>query len=327
MDSSQFIFLLSNGDNLMRLLWMQAGACGGGTQSLLCADNPPLEQLIEEGLELLWQPSLSAAPTHHLERLIAAITSGQIPLDILCVEGSLITGPKNTRLWDPLQDRGKKDTVLELAEVATYVLAVGTCAAYGGIHAAPPNPTDCLGMQFDQASPGGLLPTAWRSKSGFPVINLTGCPTHPNTVTKFLAFLLRGLPVTLDKLQRPTAFFSTTVHQGCSRNEYHEYDVEDTALGDRGCLFFNLGCQGPLTLVTCNQELWNGRSSKTRAGVPCFGCTSPQFPQDSNLFATEKIGHIPLRLPIGVQRANYMAYKDLAHEATPERLIRREMEP
>ena len=311
----------------MRLLWMQAGACGGDTQSLLCADNPPLEQLIEEGLELLWQPSLSAAPTRYPERLMAAITSGQIPLDILCVEGSLITGPRNTGLWDPLQDRGKKDTVLELAEVATYVLAVGTCAAHGGIHAAPPNPTDCLGMQFDQASPGGLLPAAWRSKSGFPVINLTGCPTHPNTITKFLAFLLRGLPVTLDELQRPTAFFSATVHQGCSRNEYHEYDVEDTALGDRGCLFFNLGCQGPLTLATCNQELWNGRSSKTRAGVPCFGCTSPQFPRDSNLFATEKIGHIPLRLPIGVQRANYMAYKDLAHEATPERLIRREMEP
>lgn len=42
----------------MRLLWMQAGACGGDTLSLLCADNPPLEQLIDEGLELLWQPSL-----------------------------------------------------------------------------------------------------------------------------------------------------------------------------------------------------------------------------------------------------------------------------
>jgi hydrogenase small subunit len=80
-------------------------------------------------------------------------------------------------------------------------------------------------------------------------------------------------------------------------------------------------------LATCNQELWNGRSSKTRAGVPCFGCTSPQFPRNGNLFLTEKIGHIPLRLPLGVQRANYMAYKDLAHEATPDRLIHREMEP
>ena len=311
----------------MRLLWIQAGACGGDTMSLLCADSPSLEQLIEEGLELLWHPSLSVEPLSYLESLIAAITTGQAPLDILCVEGSLITGPRYTGLWDPLRDRGKKDVITELAAAATYVLAVGTCAAYGGIHAAPPNPTDCLGLQFAKASSGGLLPAAWRSRSGLPVINLAGCPTHPNTITKFLAFLLRGLPVTLDALQRPRAFFSTTVHQGCSRNEYHEYDVEDTALGDRACLFFNLGCQGPLTLATCNQELWNGRSSKTRAGVPCFGCTSPQFPQGGDLFATEKIGHIPLRLPIGVQRANYMAYKDLAREATPERLIRREMEP
>lgn len=311
----------------MRLLWMQAGACGGDTLSLLCADNPPLEQLIEEGLELLWQPSLSVGSTRRLERMITAITSGQTTLDILCVEGSLITGPRNTGLWDPLRGRGKKDVIAELAETATYVLAVGTCAAYGGVHAAVPNPADCLGMQFDKDSPGGLLPSTWRSRSGFPVINLAGCPTHPNAITKFLAFLLRGLPVTLDEWQRPSAFFTTTVHQGCTRNEYHEYDIEDVTLGGQGCMFFNVGCQGPLTLATCNQELWNGRSSKTRAGVPCFGCTSPQFPREGALFLTEKIGHIPLRLPLGVQRSHYMAYKDLAREAAPERLIRREMEP
>lgn len=311
----------------MRLLWMQAGACGGDTLSLLCADNPPLEQLIAEGLELLWQPSLSVESTRRLKQIIAAIVSGETTLDILCVEGSLITGPRNLGLWDALDGRGKKDIIMELAESARYVLAIGTCAAYGGVHAAPPNPADCLGMQFDKDSPGGLLPATWRSRSGFPAINLAGCPTHPNTITKFLAFLLRGLPVTLDAWQRPTAFFATTVHQGCTRNEYHEYDVEENVLGGRGCLFFNIGCQGPLTLATCNQELWNGRGSKTRAGVPCFGCTSPQFPRDSHLFATEKLGHIPLRLPLGVQRAHYLAYKDLAHEATPERLARREMEP
>jgi hydrogenase small subunit len=172
-----------------------------------------------------------------------------------------------------------------------------------------------------------LLPAHWRSRSGLPVINLAGCPTHPNTISKALAFLLRGLPIELDAWQRPTDFFATTVHQGCTRNEYHEYDIEDADLGGRGCLFFNLGCQGPLTLAPCNQELWNSRSSKTRAGVPCFGCTSPGFPRDGDLFRTDKIGHIPLRLPLGVQRAHYMAYKDLAQEAAPERLVLREMEP
>ena len=67
----------------MRLLWMQAGACGGDTLSLLCADNPTLEQLIEEGLELLWHPSLSVAPPRYLEWLIDAITTGRTPLSII----------------------------------------------------------------------------------------------------------------------------------------------------------------------------------------------------------------------------------------------------
>lgn len=311
----------------MRLLWIQAGACGGDTLSLLCADNPPLEHLIDEGLELLWHPSLSTGSPHRLRQIIAGIAAAQISLDILCIEGSLITAPRHTGLWDLLGDRNKKEVIAELAEAAAYVLAIGTCAAYGGVHAAPPNPADCTGMQFDKITPGGLLPARWRSRSSLPVINLTGCPTHPNTISKVLAFLLRGLPIELDRWQRPAAFFATTVHQGCTRNEYHEYDIEDVELGGQGCLFFNLGCQGPLTLAPCNQELWNSRNSKTRAGVPCFGCTSPDFPRNDDLFRTEKIGHIPLRLPLGVQRAHYIAYKDLAQEAAPERLIHRKMEP
>ena len=203
---------------------------------------------------------------------------------------------------------------------------MGTCAAYGGVHAASPNPADCVGLQFNQVTSGGLLPISWRSRSSLPVINLAGCPTHPNVITKVLMLLLRGLPLELDEWQRPAAFFTTTVHQGCTRNEYHEYNIEDDDLGGKGCLFFNLGCQGPLTLAPCNQELWNNRNSKTRAGVPCFGCTSPGFPRAGDLFHTEKIGHIPLQLPLGVQRAHYIAYKDLAHEAAPERLIHRKME-
>lgn len=311
----------------MRLLWMQAGACGGDTMSLLCGDHPSLEELVDEGLDLLWHPSLSTASSSQLRRIIADIVVGQTPLDILCIEGSVITAPRQTGRWDPLGDRGKQDVILELASAARYVLAVGTCAAYGGIHAAPPNPSDCVGLQFNRSTPGGVLPADWRSRSGLPVINLAGCPVHPDTLTKTLALLLREWPLDLDAWQRPTAFFTTTVHQGCTRNEYHEYDVEEVELGGRGCLFFNLGCQGPLTLAPCNQELWQGRSSKTRAGVPCFGCTSPGFPRDGDLFHTDKIGHIPLRLPLGVQRAHYLAYKDLAREAAPGRLIRREMEP
>ena len=62
--------------------------------------------------------------------------------------------------------------------------------------------------------------------------------------------------------------------------------VPGSELGGDACLFFNLGCKGPVTRAVCNTELWNRRSSKTRVGVPCFGCTGPGFPADGNLFVT-----------------------------------------
>lgn len=313
---------------MANLLWLQTGSCSGDTMSLLTADGPSIESLIRSGaIELLWHPSLTNAPSGHLARLIAAIEAGEQALDILCIEGSLITGPVGTGMFDAYKGRPKIEIVASLAAQAQHVVAMGTCATFGGIPAAPPNPTDCTGLQFDRALPGGLLPADWRSRSGQPVINLAGCPVHPLTITRCLAMLAAGLPLELDFLNRPTAFFSSTVHQGCTRNEYHEYDMEDHQLGERGCLYFNLGCQGPMTLANCNSALWNGRSSKTRAGVPCFGCTSPDFPRDVDLFKTEKIGAVPVNLPLGVARAHYMAYKNLALKAAPDRLKDREMEP
>jgi len=309
------------------LLWLQTGSCGGDTMSILCADSPSLEELVDEyGIELIWQPSLSIDPMQTLDTLLDAIMEGRQVLDILCIEGSIITGPNGSGMYDPYGERSKMSLVLQLAEKAEYLVAMGTCAAYGGVHSAPPNPTDCLGLQFDKETPGGLLPAEWRSRKGLPVINISGCPAHPNAMTKTLAMLAAGFALELDHINRPKAFFNTMVHQGCTRNESHEYDVEDSEFGDKGCMFFNLGCQGPVTAAICNSELWNGRNSKTRAGVPCFGCTSPKFPLDHDLFSTEKIGPIPVNLPLGVERANYMAYKSLAHDAAPERVLNKTMD-
>ncbi len=309
------------------MLWLQTGACSGDTMSLLNAHGPSLESLVANGdIQVLWHPSISTEPTSHLAKLIEQIEKGERELDILCVEGSLITGPYGTGMFDSFRGRAKIDIVRALAGQAQTVLAVGSCAAFGGIPAAPPNPTDCTGMQFTRDTAGGMFDTAWRSKSGMPVINLGGCPTHPLTITRTLAMLAQGLPVELDAHNRPTAFFNQMVHQGCTRNEYHEYDVEDTELGGRACMFFNLGCQGPTTMANCNSELWNQRSSKTRAGVPCFGCTSPNFPKNGDLFRTEKMGEVPVTLPLGVSRGHYMAYKNLAQAAAPMRVRDKKMD-
>lgn len=235
-------------------------------------------------------------------------------------------GPEGTGMFDTFLDQPKKDIIEALAGKARFSLAMGTCSSYGGIPGSGSNPTDAIGLQFDKESAGGLLPKEFRSPSGLPVINIPGCPAHPNTMVQSLLTLALEGGMELDRYQRPKSFFSTVVHQGCTRNEYHEYDVEETAFGGLGCLFFNLGCQGPRSLATCNSILWNGQKSKPRAGVPCFGCTSPAFPMKKNLFKTDKIGTIPVKLPLGVNRANYMAYKGLAHAATPKRLVERKTE-
>ncbi|WP_415912119.1 NADH:ubiquinone oxidoreductase [Neptuniibacter sp. QD37_11] len=310
------------------LLWMQAGACSGDTMSLLCADKPSWPEFVQQyQLDVLWQPSLSTRPMRELIADIDLILADKKPLNILCIEGSLALGPNGSGMFDTFNDRPKAFVIKELAEKADYVVAVGTCAAYGGVPAAPPNPTECTGMQSSQGSSGGLLPDSFRSKSGLPVINISGCPTHPNTIIQTLIAIIKGYALPLNNFNQPEAFYSTMVHQGCTRNEYHEYDIEEEQFGEAGCLFYNLGCQGPYTTATCNTELWNNRSSKTREGVPCLGCVSPDFPRDAPLFKTEKVGDIPVALPLGVSRPRYMAYKGLANDAAPIRIIERKMKP
>lgn len=310
------------------LLWLQTAACGGDSLALLSATSPSVEQLLSgRGVELLWHPSFSRQPPRYRDELIARIVKGEQRLGILCIEGSIVTAPHGTGLHDACNGRAKMEIVRELAGHADAVVAMGTCAAFGGMPAAQPNPGSCIGLQFDHGKPGGLVGADWRSRRGLPVINVPGCPAHPHAIAQTLAWLSAGLPLSLDELNRPASHFSRIVHQGCTRNEYHEYNIEDTCSGDRACLFFNLGCQGPLTRGICNSDLWNGASSKTRVGVPCFGCTSPDFPREGDLLRTEKLSEVPLHLPLGVERARYMAYKNLARAAAPERVRDKKMDP
>ena len=155
------------------------------------------------------------------------------------------------------------------------------------------------------------------------MVNLAGCPCHPDVIAGTLSILAAGVPLQLDPLNRPNIWYGMLVHQGCTRNEYHEYRVEEHDFGEKGCMFFHMGCQGPLAHGPCNKVLWNGRSSKPRAGVPCFGCTDPGFPQRHPFFRTPNIEGIPLALPEGVKRAHYMVYKGMAAVAAPERLKNR----
>lgn len=308
---------------MLSLFWMQCGGCGGDTMSFLNADSPDLIELFDTlGINLLWHPSLSTLSPAAQNDLIEELIQGEQPLDILVVEGAIIRGPASTGMFDTRNGHPKKDLVSTLAKRARHVVAAGTCAAFGGI--GTDTEIKATGLQFLKKEAGGLLGKEFRSGSGMPVINLAGCPCHPEVIAGTLTALANGQAPELDEFNRPLDWYGMTVHQGCTRNEYHEYRVEEWDFAQRGCLFFHKGCHGPLADGPCNKVLWNGRSSKTRAGVPCFGCTSPNFPTPSPFFETRNIEGVPIELPKGISRAHYLVYKGMAAAAAPDRLKKRE---
>ncbi len=303
----------------LNLFWLQSGGCGGDTMSLLSAESPDfLEALDLLDIRVLWHPSLSNSRAADIAGRLDRLVSGEESLDILCVEGAVIRGPGGTGMYDTFRSRPKKDVIAGLAKRAAYVVAVGTCASYGGIGAD--GAVEATGMQFSKWTKGGFLGESFAARSGNPVINLAGCPAHCEVTLGVLSEIASGQPLELDQYHRPLPWYGMLVHQGCTRNEYHEYRVEEKDFGERGCLFFYKGCHGPLVYGPCNKVLWNRRSSKTRVGVPCFGCTRPDFPQTYPFFETQNIEGVPTELPNGVKRAHYMAYKGMAAAAAPERL-------
>jgi hydrogenase small subunit len=307
------------------LLWLQGGACSGNTMSFFNAEEPSVCDLVTDfGIEILWHPSLGMALGDALKALLADIIAGRQPLDLLVFEGTVILGPNNSGRMNMFAGRPMKDWVQALAPLARYVVAIGDCACWGGIPATPPNPTDSTGLQFHKTRAGGFLGRSFRAKAGQPVINISGCPAHPDWITQILVALVTGRAddVLLDQLQRPKTFFSTFTQAGCPRTQHHHYKI-GFEFGQRaGCLFYDYGCRGPMTHSPCNRILWNRQSSKTRAGMPCIGCTEPEFPHydlaAGTVFKTQTVLGVPKDLPQGVQRAKYVALAGAAKSSAPD---------
>jgi hydrogenase small subunit len=196
-------------DACRTLLWLEAGSCSGETMAILGASARGKEGqtlsgfLRETGFRLLWHPSLSHETPTDAGEIFAQILSGAVPLSILCVEGSILHGPDGTGAYDRILGRAKRDVIRELAGHADFVLAMGTCASFGGIPAAAPNPTEATGLQLTQGSPGGLLPPEWRSRAGLPVINLAGCPVDADTMIETQRAVAAGTIPQLDAFNRP----------------------------------------------------------------------------------------------------------------------------
>ncbi len=274
-------------------------------------------------IELLWHPSLSLASGPGALDILRDCAEGRIALHALCVEGSMLRGAEGR--FHMLAGSGLPmiEWVRQLAAVASYTVAVGTCAAFGGITAGGINPTDACGLQYEGERPGGLLGTAYRSRAGLPVINVAGCPTHPNWVMETLMALAAGMldAASLDALGRPRFYADHLVHHGCTRNEFYEFKASAEQPSDLGCMMEHMGCKGTQVHADCNTRLWNGEGSCTRGGYACIACTEPGFEEPGHPFqSTPKIAGIPVGLPTDMPKAWFVALASLSKSATPKRV-------
>ncbi|MEZ0361344.1 MAG: Ni/Fe hydrogenase [Hydrogenobacter sp.] len=281
----------------MNVLWLQRLSCCGNTHSLLNCET--FDSLLKE-VNFLFHPSLSVGDE---EEILSEVLKGAMKVNLLVIEGAV---------------RGDDKKIRELCYIADYVMAVGSCASYGNIPAL--KDYRVFGLQYRFKEAGGLLGKDFISKGGLPVINVSGCPAHPEWIVGVIRSLSKGIKPELDNYGRPKEFYSSLTHWGCTRNEYFEWKIEPESLGSKkGCLFYNYGCRGPMTYSSCNIILWNGVNSKTRAGTPCFGCTEFDFPR-VGLFETKQFAGLPAELPIGVSKRGYIMLSGIAKVFAPERL-------
>ena len=202
-------------------------------------------------------------------------------------------------------------------------MAVGSCAAWGGITATGSNPTDACGLQYDDDQPGGLLGADFRAPER-PAGDQRGRLPHPPRLGDRHpdgAGRRQLAAADLDPLARPRFYADQLVHHGCTRNEYYEFKASAEKPSDLGCMMEHMGCKGTQAHADCNTRLWNGEGSCTRGGYACISCTEPGFQDPGHAFhLTPKLAGIPIGLPTDMPKAWFVALASLSKSATPKRV-------
>jgi len=313
---------------MVNVIWLQAGACSGNTMSLLDAEEPTFVDLVTDfGMNVLYHPSAIPLDGQAVIDLLNSVIAGTTQMDVLVVEGTVIQAPNGTGRYNMFAGRPMLEWIRDLAPKAGVVVAAGDCSCWGGIPAMAPNPSDSTGLQFHKRAKGGFLGADFTSTMGLPVVNIPGCPAHPDWITQIIVALVSGrtADIALDELGRPATFFTSFTQTGCTRVQFFEYKQDPTGFGEgtrKGCLFYEFGCRGPMTHSPCNRILWNRQSSKTRAGMPCTGCTEPEYPffdlAPGTVFKTQKVaGVIPKDFPEGIDAGSYLALAGVARAVAP----------
>lgn len=248
------------------VIWLELGTCTGNAISLEDAKNPDLIQIITELLDIRYDVRLNSVQGEAAVRALMDTVRQESGKFWLIVEGAVMTaaeGHYNDIFMRNGQMVSGLAALLEFAPQAKYIVALGDCACFGGPAAAHPNPGGAKGV--------------W-SVISRKVINIPGCPAHPDWISGTLSHLsFYGMPE-LDAYNRPVMFFGRTIHDLCIRRQQFEDGIFAAFPGDEGCLY-KVGCKGPVTYADCPRRAWNNYVNwPVKAGTPCIGCASPQFP-------------------------------------------------
>lgn len=247
------------------IIWLHFQECTGCTESLLRATHPTVESLVLDLISLDYSETLMAAAGHQAEAAMHKSIEANAGKFIMVVEGSIPM--KDNGIYCQIGGKTALSILQETAPKAAAIVAIGSCASWGGVQSADPNPTEATGVD-------SII-------TDKPVINLPGCPASPyNLLSTVLYYLTLGKLPELDSKGRPKFAYGRLIHENCERRPHFDAGRFAEQFGDDGhrqgwCLY-KLGCKGPETHANCPTQLYGDVGSQAwpvGTGHPCFGCT------------------------------------------------------
>lgn len=249
------------------VIWLSFQECTGCTEAITRAHSPTLENLIFDLISLDYHHTLQAASGEAAEEARHHAMEAHKGKYIVVVDGSVPAG--DGAHFSTIAGITNEQMLADTVKDAFAVVSVGTCAAFGGIPHARPNPTNAVPIN--------------QLVKDKPVINIPGCPPLPEAMVGTLAHVLAfGTVPELDSLGRPLAFFGDSIHDRCYRRPFYDKGQFAETFDDEGarkgwCLY-KVGCKGPVTYNACATLKWNGGTSfPIQSGHGCLGCSEPHF--------------------------------------------------
>lgn len=251
------------------IIWLEFQDCAGNSEALLRSNTPTIDELILNTISLKYHETLMAAAGFQAEDSLEQAMRDYKGQYLCVVEGSIPRGINGYYGTIGAKAETFEDNLKRVAANSAAVIAVGTCASYGGVPAASPNPTNAVGTQ-----------DIVRGKA---IINIPACPANPANITgTIIHYILTGQIPELDHLNRPKFAFGYRIHDNCERRAHFdagEYVEEwgDDRAENNFCLY-KMGCKGPMTFNNCSIIRYNsGTNWPIGAGHGCIGCSEPQF--------------------------------------------------